>query len=170
MAEIQPTSKAELMAGIEREWAALNRTIGRLTEAQMTALHDAQGWAVKDHLINLTAWERSVVFFLQGKPRYEGLGVEEPVYRQGSDDAINAVIYQQHKDLPLAEALAQLRAVHEQLLGVLQPLSDEDLNRPYRHFLPDEPGRGERPTIRVVFANSSGHIAEHLPWIEALSR
>jgi hypothetical protein len=38
---------------------------------------DGQGLTVKDHLIHLIFWERSVVFFLQGLPRHTGPGVEK---------------------------------------------------------------------------------------------
>ena len=43
-----------------------------LSEEQMTTIHDPQGWAAKDHLVHIAAWERSVAVFLQGRPRHEG--------------------------------------------------------------------------------------------------
>ena len=169
MTERRATTQAELLADIEHTWAALNAALDHLTEAQMTALKDAQGWSVKDHLIHLTTGERSVVFFLQGKPRHAGLGVEEALFLKGSDDDINAVVFQQCKDLPLVEALAQFRDVHQQLLTLLSSLTEADLQKPYRHYLPDEPGDGDGPpAINVVSGDSANHFAEHLVWIEAL--
>ncbi|MGH2544690.1 MAG: ATP-binding protein, partial [Ardenticatenaceae bacterium] len=140
MTEQRAKTKEKLLADIEREWAALNATLDRLTEAQMTTLQDAQGWTVKDHIIHMTAWERSVLFMLQGQARHAGLGVDETLYLEGGDDAINAAIYQQRHDLPLPDALVQFRAGHQQLLELLQPLTDADLQKPYRHYLPEEPG------------------------------
>ena len=169
MSERQVMTKTALLADIDRTWTALNAALDRLTAEQMTTPKDAQGWTVKDHLIHMTAWERSVVFFLQGKPRHAGLGVDEAVYLEGKDDDINAVIYQQRQDLPLATALTQFRSVHQQLLQLLQPLTDADLQKPYRHYLPDEPGEGDGPpAIDVVYSNSAHHFTEHLAWIEAL--
>ncbi len=173
MTERQVTTKAELLSDIEHAWAALNAALGRLTETQMTTIRDAQGWTVKDHLIHLAHWERSVVFFLlfflQGKPRHAGLDVEEALFLKGDDDEINAVIFQRRKDDPLGEALAQFRDIHQQLLQLLQPLADADLQRPYRHYLPEEPGEGDGPpAINVIYGNSARHFAEHLAWIEAL--
>ena len=169
MTEHQVTTKAELLTEIEHSWAALNTVLDRLSETQMTAPRDAQGWTVTDHLIHLTAWERSVVFFLQGKPRHEGLGVDEAIYLKGTDDEINAVIQQQRQDLSPAEALARFRRTHQQLLTLLQPLTDGDLSKRYRHYLPDEPGEGDGPpAINVIYGNSAHHFAEHLGWIEAL--
>jgi hypothetical protein len=169
MTEEPASTKARLLADIDRYWTALNAMLERLTEAQMTTLTDAQGWTVKDHLIHLAAWERSVVFFLQGQPRYAGLGVEETLYRQGTGDEINAVIYHQHRHLSLDEALTQFRSTHQQLLTLLQPLMDADLHKPYRHYLPDEPDEGDsRLALQVVFSNTANHFVEHLHWIEAL--
>ena len=169
MSERPVTTKAELLIDIEHAWTTLNTTLDSLTEAQMTIPHDAEGWTIKDHLVHLTFWERSVVAFLQGQPRHQGLGVEETLYLKGNDDEINAAIYQQHKDLPLSEALAQFRRTHQQLLKLLEPLTDADLQKPYRHYLPEEPGEGDGPpALNVVYSNSAHHFAEHLPWIAAL--
>ena len=169
MTERQVMTKAELLADIEPAWAALNAALDRLTQTQMTTFADAQGWTVKDHLIHLTAWERSMVFFLQGQPRHIGLGVDEALYLEGNDDDINAVIHQQCKDLPVAEALEQFRDTHQQLMTLLQPLTDADLQKPYRHYLPDEPGEGDGPpAINLIYGNTAHHFTEHLAWIEAL--
>jgi len=169
MTDRQVTTKSELLEDIESTWPALNAALDRLTEAQMTTLRDAQGWTVKDHLVHLAAWERSVVFFLQGQPRHAGLGVDEKSYLNENDDRINAIIYQQRNGLPLAEALGQFRKVHQELMNLVQPLTDADLQKPYRHYLPDEPGDGDGPpALNVIYSNSANHFAEHLEWIEAL--
>ena len=169
MAEPRVKTKAALLSDIERAWAALDTALGRLTEAQLTTPADAQGWTAKDHIIHMTAWERSVVFFLQDQPRHAGLGVDEALYRRGNADEINAVIYWQRHKLPLADALAQFRDVHQQLLALLQPLTDADLLKPYRHYLPAEPGEGDGPlAVNVIYWNTADHFSEHLAWIEAL--
>jgi hypothetical protein len=171
MTERRVTTKAELLAEIQQAWTTLNAALDHLTETQMTVPQDAQGWTVKDHLIHLTFWERSAVFFLQGQPRHQGLGVEEALYLKGNDDEINASIYQQHRDLPLSETLAQFHSTHRQLLELLQPLTDMDLQKSYRDYLPEEPGEGEGPpALNVIYGNSAHHFAEHLPWITALSK
>ena len=169
MSERQVTTKAELLADIERAWVALNTALDQLTETQMTTITDPQGWTVKDHIIHMAAWERSVVFFLQRQPRHAGLGVDQGLYLNGSDDQINAAIFQQRKGLPLREALAQFRDVHQQLLSLLEPLTDAGLHKPYRQYLPQEPGEGDGPlAINVIYGNSAQHFTEHQAWIEAL--
>jgi hypothetical protein len=75
--------KAELLADIEPAWAALNAALDRLTPTQMTTIKDGQGWTVKDHLIHLTAWERSIVFFLTAHHFTEHLAWIEALVNEG---------------------------------------------------------------------------------------
>ena len=51
-----PRTRADLMARIQRDWAALEETIADLIEEQMS-VPDAGGWSIKDNLAHLTAWE-----------------------------------------------------------------------------------------------------------------
>ncbi len=163
------TTKAQLMLEIEDGWLIINQAIDSLSKAQMTTLRDGEGWTVKDHIAHMTAWERSALYFLQGKPRHEGLGIEESVYLSEDEDSINADIYARQQSLTLPEVLADFRVVHSQLLTALQPLTDSELMLPYRHFLPDEPGDGEGPPgINVIYGNSAHHYREHLAWMRAL--
>ena len=169
MTERKVTTKNELLAENARSWKALNAALERLSEDQMTTLTDAQGWTVKDHLAHLAAWENSVIFFLQHQPRHLGLGVDESTYQDAGFNAINHAIYQHHQALSLAEALALLRSTHQQFLDLLQPLTDADLNRHYRDYLPEEPGEGQGPrVIDLLDGNSANHFMEHLEWIKAL--
>ncbi|MFL5734652.1 MAG: ClbS/DfsB family four-helix bundle protein, partial [Chloroflexia bacterium] len=107
-------TKAELANEIGETWTQLNEALDRLTPEQMTTIRDPQGWAVKDHLTHMAAWERSVVVFMQGRPRYEGLGVDEQLWETGTEDEMNAAIQRAHKEEALSEALAELREVHRQ--------------------------------------------------------
>jgi hypothetical protein len=162
-------SKAELVGEIAGAWTDLNTALEGLTPAQMTEIRDAQGWTVKDHLLHMAAWARGVVGFLQGQPLHAGLGVEEQLLLAGDEDATNAVLQEQGKDMSLADALTELRGVHNQLLKVIEPLSDDDLYRANSDFQPAASGeRDERPVIGLIYGNSAHHWREHLKWIESL--
>lgn len=164
-----PRSKSELERRLDASWSQLEQRIGEFDERQLTGPADAADWTAKDHLAHLAAWERSMVYLLQGQPRHEGLGVEEAIYLEGDDDAINAVIQSATRDLPLADVLAVLRSTHEQLRSLVAALSDEDLQKPYSHFLPDEPGEDSGdPILGRVSGNGDRHFAEHLGYIEVI--
>lgn len=169
MSEERITKKSDLLTHIDRDWRALMNALAQLSAETMTTVQDAQGWTVKDHLIHLYYWERSALYFLQGKPRHEGLDVSAAVYASDDADIVNDVIFQKHQSLPLDQALAQLQALQPALLAALAPLTDEDLQKPYRHYLPDEPGEGDGPpAMNVVYGNSAHHFREHLAWLKAL--
>ena len=162
-------SKQDLLAAIDTGWNALRDAVNQVEESALTSVQDEQGWTAKDHLSHLMGWERSIVFFLQSLPRHEGLGVEEALYLSRDFDAINDAIYQQYTGLSLAETLEAMYQVHEKLLELLAPMTDEDLLKPYRHYLPDEPGEGDGPpAIDRIYGSVAYHYDEHLEWINDL--
>jgi hypothetical protein len=168
----QPRDRRGLLRRIEAGRAELDAAIAALDERQLTEIRDAQGWAVKDHLAHLAAWERSIVFLLQGRPRHEGLGVDEAAFRASDSegfDRVNAIIQRQAAGQTLAETLTGFRAVHRELLATLDGLTDADLLRTYSSFAPDEPGEETgAPIIGWIVGNSYEHYEEHLGWIRAL--
>ncbi len=162
-------TKADLVHEIDDAWSTLTAALDGLTETQMTEVRDAAGWAVTDHLVHIAAWERSVVVFLQGMPRHEGLGIDTHLYQTGDEDAINAAIQRQRQDVLAAEAVAELRAVHADLLRLLASLSDDDLYRASSTYQPAEVGeRDERPIIGMIYSNTANHFREHHAWITRL--
>src|SRR5262245_10750470 len=170
--QARPRDKSDLLRRIEAGRSELEGAIARLDERQSTEIRDAQGWAVKDHLAHLAAWERSIVFLLQGRPRYEGLGVDKAAYLATDADGfdrVNAVIQRQAAGQTLAATLAAFRAVHQELLATLDGLTDADLFRTYSSYAPDEPGaKTGAPIIGWIVGNSYEHYEEHLGWIRAL--
>jgi diadenosine tetraphosphate (Ap4A) HIT family hydrolase len=169
MTEQPARTKSNLVADIKQNWTRLAGLLGGLTDAQLTTFRDAEGWAVGDHVLHLAQWERSAMFFLQGRPRHEALGVDEALYLEGSDTAINAVMYQHTQQILPGEALRRLSDTHHQLLALLEPLTDADLQKRYQEYLPSEPGaEGNTTAFPVIASNSSEHYVEHLGWILTL--
>jgi hypothetical protein len=168
MASRNITTKAQLFSVIQGAWDALQSFVAGHSETQMTTAHDEQGWAVKDHLTHIAAWEESVVAFLQGKARYEALGVDQTLFEGGSFDEMNEVIQRLRGHLSLPEAMAQLKSTHTRLMSLLEPLSDADLNLPVRHFTSSSPDADRRRAMDLIHDNTADHYTEHLAWIEAL--
>jgi hypothetical protein len=168
LADETTKSKTDLLRDTEEAWGDLMVELGRLTPQQKSGIKDSQGWTVKDHLVHLAAWERSMISFLQGSPRHEGLGVSADVYARDEYDEINETIYSATKDLTYEEAEAQLRSVHSELMRMLDPMSDEDLQKPYSHYLPDERRDDDSPALDRLYGNTADHFREHLEWIRAL--
>ncbi len=162
-------TKADLMHEINDAWTTLTAALDGLTETQMTEVRDAAGWAVTDHLVHIAAWERSVVVFLQGQPRHAGLGIDAYLYQTGDEDAINAAIQRQRQALSVAEAVAEVRAVHADLLRLLASLSDDDLYRASSTYQPANAGEPDvRPIIGMIYSNTANHFREHQTWMAQL--
>lgn len=161
-------NKASLLETIHRRRAELEETIDSLTNDQLAAA-PAGGWSIRDHLAHITAWEQSAIALLNKRPRHEGLGVSKDTYQGHDVDAVNQEIYNRNQQRPIEDVLADFRGSHQQLLAVLQKMSDEELRKPYSHFLPDEPGEetGD-PVVEWVAGNTYEHYAEHLEIIREL--
>ena len=161
-------SKAKLLDEIRQAWKDLNSCLDSLSETQMTSILDAQEWSIKDHLIHLSVWEQSVVFFLQKKPRHEGLGIDKTLFNSGSIDEINAVIQQEYKAMPLQEVRTRFREIHAMFMSLCNSLSDDDLSQTLTEFHPETQSGDDRLPYHIILDNTAGHFREHLPWIEAL--
>lgn len=161
-----PRSKEEMIARITRAWEDLERTVGNVSDEQLTVAKDTAGWSAKDHLAHLTAWERSMLVLLRDRqPRYVGLGISQSDAETDDDDAINVLIHEHDRNRSLAEIEAERQTVHRALIETLEHLSEEDLMRPCAYFVP---GASNEPVYGFVNGNTWGHIEMHRPWIEEL--
>lgn len=159
-------TKTALLDRIDRGWARLDGLVSRLSAAQLTTPDATTGWTLKDHLSHLTAWEAGIAALLRHAPRYPAMGFDLATVQQLSMDELNERIVARDRDLPLDTVLARWRQTHADLLTALAPLSDEDLQRGYNHYQPDEPGKeAGRPIIDWVAGNSFAHYEEHIPWM-----
>ncbi len=156
-----PRDKKDLLDRIENEWLALMHTIEELTPEQMSTPM-AGGWAPKDNLAHLAAWERFMVHYhLQAKPPHEVLDLTAESFENLDETAINAIIYERNRHRPAADVVADLRRSHALVLETLNAMSFDDLMRP--HF-PDDPEK--RPLVGWVIGNTYDHYREHRQNIE----
>lgn len=161
------TNKQALLEHIHRDWTAINQFLDRLSDVQWTQIKNADDWSIKDHVAHLSAWENSVIAFLTGKPRYEGLGIPQDVYLSDDVDAMNDVVFKAHQHDSLDEVQSNFAATHQTLMRHIKLLSDEDLHKPYVNFLPDEPGDGDGSSaMTVIYSNSASHYREHQLWMQ----
>src|SRR4030042_3044566 len=112
--------KERLLVDIDKSWKALEYHLSRLSETQITTIHDNSGWSINDHLAHLEAWDNSVVFFLLGKPRYQGLGIDEAIFNNGTIDEINNHIHNSRKEQSYTQLINQLKAAHEKLISLIR--------------------------------------------------
>jgi hypothetical protein len=148
---------------VDAAWDDLVREVDALGPDSLT-LTGPDGWAVKDHLFHVAAWELSLVALLEGRDRLAEMGVAGVAEET---EAINEAIWRLHRDASPEEALDSFREAHRRLVAALGNLSDEDLGRPYSHFQPSDPEE-KSPVVGWVAGNTYEHYAEHVAWMKDL--
>ena len=160
------TAPNRVLEPIEQAWSELNALVESLGPHGLTRV-GSDGWAVKDHLVHIAAWEHSLIALLQGTDRRQAMGVGSET---DDTDAINAAVWSLHREKTPEQALAYFRETHAVLMNRLAALSDADLQRTYNHYQPNEPRDpgDDRPVVEWVAGNTYDHYAEHIGWINQL--
>lgn len=109
------------------------------------------GWSVKDIIAHVVWHEREVVGVLTAKALVGSDLWDLPLAKR------NAAIFEQTRDRPLNEVLAEARVIYAQFLEGLQTLTDEDLNDSGRFA--DMPT--EWQPWKLIAENSYEHYHDH---------
>ena len=153
---------AEVLARVERSWHELDGIARGLDEEGLTLHRGPDGWAVKDHLVHVAAWEHWLIALFEGRDKIEAMGAGGA--KRDMDD-INDVVYRNHRDDSARDALAYFRDAHEAVMAVLRKQSDADFERPYKTFFAPGAESDEQPVLVAVAANTYDHYDEHITWI-----
>ncbi len=150
-------NKAEFLERQRRaraEWDALLAQVG---PERMVRPGAAGCWSVKDVVAHVAWFEREMVGMLRARAL------------EGSDlwdldqDARNAVVYEQNRDRPLDDVLAEARQVYAELLPLLEGMSEEEYTDAWCF-------RGMPPAWApwsVIAGNTWEHYEAHMPAIRA---
>lgn len=159
---------AGLAAEIDTAWKELELSLDQLSERQMTDIQDAQGWNVRDHITHLAAWEQSVLFLFQGKPRHLAFGVAPEKFTHKFIDETNAAARARWISYSADAALKEFRSIHNQLMDEVRRLSDAELNMLVVQFFSQAQAGDPRRVFVIIQQNTSEHFQEHLGWIKTL--
>lgn len=162
----EPITQTNLMRHIAAGWDTLQAFLDTLSPAQMTQPVDAVGWTVKDHVIHLATWEKSLTFLPDGQSQRAGMEVDAATWASG-DDAVNGALQARYRDLSPDEARRMHQQSHTRMLAKIASMTDEDLMRPYRDFQPDS--TSEQPIYGWIVGNTFEHYREHQPWMAAIA-
>jgi hypothetical protein len=159
-----PSSKAELLECIRREWEALERAVGQVSTQDMQ-VPDSGGWSVKDNLAHLAEWERYLrLHHMQGIPAHEVMDLEASAYESIDQDQVNAILLGRSQHCSAEEVLASLSASHSHLLRDLDQM-------PFARMLEQAHAEDElaRPLLAWIAGNTYQHYREHRTSIEKLA-
>ena len=106
---------------------------------------------------------------------YHQIGLLEPstrtdagyrLYGQQELLRLQQILLFRELDMPLDEVMATFHEGHQRFVEKLRSLSQEDLERPYRHYQPDT--KRNAPVWNWVEGNTFRHYAMHKRWIAAI--
>ena len=122
----RPTSKTDLLTAIEKEHTALEAYLDTLNPVQLTSPGIVGEWSIKDVLAHLIEWQQMVLSWhragLRGKSQKSLTG-----FKVESNPALNQHIYEKHRDRSLEDIQAQFQISHQEIVGVIEGLSNEEL-------------------------------------------
>ncbi|MGH7765464.1 MAG: DinB family protein [Candidatus Dormibacteraceae bacterium] len=160
------TDAAHVRERVDEAWTHLSELVDSM-DPQMLAITGPDGWAVKDHLAHVGAWEQSLLAIFEGRDRGVAMGLADV---EDDTDAVNAEVWKLHRDRSPEAALAYFRESHAKLTAKLGSLDDAALDLPYDHYQPASKGEAntDRPVLEWVAGDTYEHYLEHVDWIRSL--
>lgn len=120
-------SKTELLHEIEVEKGKLDKLlIGLRTDEMIESGVTPGGWSVKDILAHLIGWQRMILSFHEAEKGGEDPEVPGHGLTWRETPKLNALIYEESRETPLAEILKSFETCHRSMLGLMDTESDKD--------------------------------------------
>jgi hypothetical protein len=152
----------EVRARIKAKRQELVDLIATIDDADLAKVGPDGGWAIKDHLVHIGAWERWLLALFEGRDRLLAMGTSGEV---NEVDDINEQVWQLHRNDSIDEARRYFDDAHRDLMSTLAEKTTEDLDRPYHSSFDDAAGL---TLLAPVAANTYEHYDEHIGWIKEM--
>lgn len=118
--------KKNFVEQITTERKRLDDVLAQFTQEQMVSVNIVGNWTIKDVIAHITWFDREMVQLLQTR---ELAGSDLWLL---TDDKRNVIIYNENKDRPLDEVMAESNTIYQQLESEIMKLEDVDLVDPAR--------------------------------------
>jgi hypothetical protein len=151
-------------------WDDFDARRNRLSADRLTGSVDAAGWTGKDHLMHLVCWGNAAYDLVEGVPRYRSFGIEPGLYRSQDFDAINAVLQERYRDVPLERVDLYLAVMRRRAMQVMESIEAPAVMRPYGWYSPDGmPNLLGEPVLRFLLGTQARHLLAHLEYAESIA-
>ena len=152
----QPGSVQQLTEAIQNDWTNWEALLAQVNKEDLNSSGVAADWSMKDIIAHITWHEKEMVGLISAHAL-----VGSELWNLPTDER-NAAIYEEVKDQPVEQVLAESEQVHQQLLDALPSLSDQDLTDPsgFPNMPPDwQPGM-------LIAQNTYEHYQDHIQDVE----
>ncbi|MGB7538535.1 MAG: ClbS/DfsB family four-helix bundle protein [Anaerolineales bacterium] len=123
----RPTGKKQLVAAMQTEHDALEKTLAALTEEQISAVNRSTQWSIKDVLAHLTEWERMVTGWYEAGRKGKTPAVPSEKYNWAQLPALNKEIFDKHHNRTVREVCRRYRASFAKILDLVNGISEAEL-------------------------------------------
>jgi hypothetical protein len=155
-------TKQALLDSIHAGRQRLETTLAGLDAGQMLQPGAEGAWSVKDILVHIAYWEEELIGWLETAQRGEVPADLAAGFTEEGLDRLNAAVYQQHRDRPLDEVLAEFGSSYQAMLRVIERTPEQDLVDPDRFAW-----RQGEPLWKPVAGTTYWHYDEHRDSIRA---
>ena len=121
-----PLTKEELLAATVRERDGLQAYLTGLSSEQLLRPGE-YGWSARDHIAHLAEWERMLFGWYEAGLRGESPAVPAEGYTWATMNALNRQIYEQHRDEPAEQVMADWIDTSRRLIALTQTIPEADL-------------------------------------------
>jgi len=144
-------TKEKLIDLLQTNREAFDAIINQVPHARMTEPLAPGEWSVKDTIAHLTYYER----WLGDRMHEQLTGTPyQPTELDGKpEQEFNQIVYETHKEQPLAEVLAESQMAYESLMQAVRLHSEAFLVEPQQFK--------EGPDPIIVWHSLSGNVYEH---------
>lgn len=156
-----PTTKAELLAMMQRGYTTFEALLAPLKAEQMTTAGVNADWSIKDILVHLVTWHRRAAQSLEAAQRNEEPQLKPPVNTSEEMNQFNDATYDANRTRPLPEVQQEFRTSYQQFVACVEASSEEALFDPQRF-----PWMTGHALWELVAGNAFGHYEEHIAPIE----
>ncbi|MBL8155707.1 MAG: ClbS/DfsB family four-helix bundle protein [Anaerolineae bacterium] len=118
------TTREQLLHDMADERNKLEKLLGDLSPEQMVTPGVCGEWSIKDMLAHISEWQRMLLGWYEAGLRGEKPGVPADDLKWSETPILNERIYQQYRETPLDEVLADFRARHADLRRLIEGLTD----------------------------------------------
>ena len=126
----RPLNKAQLLAAIQKEYAALEKFLAPLTADQLAHAPTPGTWAVKDILAHLYEWQQMFFGWYNTGLSGETPALPAPSYKWSQLPALNQAIYEKHHGLTPEQTLVLFHQSHQKTIQFIENLTESDLTQP----------------------------------------
>ena len=154
--QTEPT-RSQLLEWIRRDRAEWDTILGMVDPRWMEEPGVGGNWTVKDVVAHINWSEREMVNLLETRSLTTG----SPHWYKPQDDR-NQAVYDENKDRPLNEVLAEEQSVYQRLVQLIEGLDEADLHDPSRLGMPPD----WKPW-QILGGSTFKHYQEHASDIRA---